>query len=70
MRFDMFSLVLIFFSKLFNPHSLRVCRFEPTCSCYAKDAFNKHRPLFAARLVMRRLLRCRPFGGAGYDPAE
>lgn len=44
------------------------CRFTPTCSAYARDAFLLHGPLKGAMLTLKRLLRCHPFGGCGYDP--
>ena len=44
------------------------CRFHPSCSQYALDAFAQHRPPRALWLTARRVLRCHPFGGSGYDP--
>lgn len=44
------------------------CRFEPSCSRYAEDALRTHGALRGSWLTMRRLLRCRPGGGSGYDP--
>jgi putative membrane protein insertion efficiency factor len=44
------------------------CRFEPTCSYYAYAAIERHGVLRGVVLAVRRLLRCQPFGGSGYDP--
>lgn len=44
------------------------CRFRPTCSVYALEAYRSRDPLRASWLVLRRLLRCHPWGGSGYDP--
>src|SRR6476620_10568342 len=44
------------------------CRFSPTCSCYAIEAFERHGALTGLRLTIARLLRCHPWGGAGHDP--
>ncbi len=44
------------------------CRFEPTCSCYAVEAVGRHGALRGGWLTLRRLARCNPWGGAGYDP--
>lgn len=44
------------------------CRFDPTCSRYALEAYRVHGPVRGSWLTLRRLLRCHPFGGHGYDP--
>ena len=44
------------------------CRFTPTCSEYARQAILKHGPFKGLYLAIRRLLRCHPWGGSGYDP--
>lgn len=44
------------------------CRFEPSCSHYAAEAIARHGPWRGLGLAVRRLLRCHPWGGAGYDP--
>lgn len=44
------------------------CRFTPTCSQYALEALRRHGALRGTYLTVRRLLRCHPWGGSGYDP--
>ena len=44
------------------------CRFHPTCSDYSIEALEVHGALRGTWLTVRRLLRCQPFGGAGFDP--
>ena len=44
------------------------CRFEPSCSAYARDAFVAHGALRGAWLTVRRLGRCHPWCDGGYDP--
>jgi uncharacterized protein len=44
------------------------CRYVPSCSNYALDAFERHGTLRGVWLTMRRLLRCHPWGGHGWDP--
>lgn len=44
------------------------CRFQPTCSHYAIDALRLHGPFRGALLAARRVLRCHPLGGKGFDP--
>ena len=54
----------MFISPLLPPS----CRFTPTCSQYAIEALRIHGPLRGSWLALRRLLRCHPWGGSGYDP--
>jgi putative membrane protein insertion efficiency factor len=44
------------------------CRFEPTCSRYAIEALKVHGPIRGLWLATKRILRCHPMGGHGYDP--
>lgn len=44
------------------------CRFEPSCSHYADGAIRTHGATKGAWLAARRVIRCRPGGGQGYDP--
>jgi putative membrane protein insertion efficiency factor len=45
------------------------CRFQPSCSQYMIDAVKKHGPIKGAWRGIKRIARCHPFGGSGYDPA-
>lgn len=45
-----------------------VCRFSPTCSEYTKQAINKYGALRGIIMGLKRISRCRPGGGFGYDP--
>lgn len=44
------------------------CRYAPSCSAYALEALAAHGPLKGGWLAARRILRCHPWGGSGYDP--
>lgn len=61
-------LPVLFYQKCISPLTPPTCRFTPTCSEYAKQALIKHGPVKGLCLAIRRLLRCHPWGGSGYDP--
>jgi len=44
------------------------CRFTPSCSTYALEALEAHGALRGSWLSVRRIARCHPWGGFGYDP--
>lgn len=57
-----------FYQLCISPLTPPSCRFTPTCSQYAIEALRKHGPIKGLYLTVRRLLRCHPWGGSGYDP--
>ena len=60
--------VLRFYKAAISPWLPRACRFEPTCSVYAREAIERHGLRRGAALAARRLLRCHPFRRGGFDP--
>ena len=62
------SLPIHFYRACISPMLPASCRFTPTCSQYALEALRKHGPFKGIYLTVRRLLRCHPWGGCGYDP--
>lgn len=63
-----FILMIKFYRRFISPLTPPSCRFTPTCSQYALEAFTKYGPLKGFWLSLKRILRCHPFGGSGYDP--
>ena len=57
-----------FYQKAISPLTPPSCRYYPTCSQYAVEALRQHGPLRGTWLAARRILRCNPWGGSGYDP--
>lgn len=53
---------------LLSPWIGHGCRFQPTCSVYALEALERHGALHGTALMLRRIGRCHPWGGSGYDP--
>ena len=57
-----------FYQRCISPMFLPACRYVPTCSQYAVEAIKKHGPLKGLWLSIKRICRCHPWGGSGYDP--
>ncbi len=57
-----------FYQGAISPYIGPSCRYTPTCSEYALEAFQRHPWWRAAWLTIRRIGRCHPWGGSGYDP--
>ena len=63
------ALKLIRFYKVcISPYLGNHCRYTPTCSQYAYEAISKYGIFKGGWLALKRLLRCHPWGGSGYDP--
>ncbi len=63
-----FIWLIKFYRVCISPLKPPTCRFTPTCSEYALQAFRKHGPFKGLVLTVWRILRCNPWGGSGYDP--
>ncbi len=61
-------LIIGFYRRFVSPLKPPVCRFAPTCSAYAAEAVTRHGALRGGWLSVRRVCRCHPWGGSGYDP--
>ena len=68
----MLARVLIGFVRFYqlavSPWTPAACRFTPSCSAYAIDALRAHGAARGLWLAVRRIARCHPWGGYGYDP--
>ena len=61
-------LAIQFYKKFISPLFPPTCRFQPTCSEYANQAFRKYKFLKAMKLSILRILKCHPFHPGGDDP--
>jgi putative membrane protein insertion efficiency factor len=57
-----------FYQICVGPLLMPTCRFYPTCSNYAMEAFQTHSIFGATQLTVKRICKCHPLGGHGYDP--
>ncbi|MBP5545848.1 MAG: membrane protein insertion efficiency factor YidD [Bacteroidales bacterium] len=60
--------LIAFYRTCISPLLPPACRYTPTCSQYAKEAIIKYGPFKGGWLALKRILRCHPWGGSGYDP--
>jgi uncharacterized protein len=61
-------MVIRFYRKAISPFTPPSCRFMPTCSAYAEEAVGRHGAARGGWMALRRLARCHPWGGSGFDP--
>ncbi|MDR1437021.1 MAG: membrane protein insertion efficiency factor YidD [Candidatus Symbiothrix sp.] len=61
-------LPVYFYRACISPRTPASCRYLPTCSEYAIIAVKKYGPFKGGRLTLKRIFRCHPWGGSGYDP--
>ena len=67
-----FLFIIILYQRLVSPYLPQSCRFQPTCSEYAKEAIEKYGIIKGVTLASKRLTKCHPIkllgGSEGYDP--
>ena len=61
-------LPVYFYRSCISPLTPASCRYTPTCSQYMIEAVKKHGPFKGLWLGIKRICRCHPWGGSGYDP--
>jgi len=63
-----FIVLIKIYQTCISPFTPAACRYTPTCSQYALEAFRKYGPFKGFFLTFKRIMRCHPWGGSGYDP--
>ncbi len=63
-----FFFLIKVYQRFISPFTPATCRYQPTCSHYAKEALEKHGLWRGGRLAIKRILSCHPWGGSGFDP--
>ncbi|MDD6357127.1 MAG: membrane protein insertion efficiency factor YidD [Bacteroidales bacterium] len=63
-----FLAMIGFYRRSISPMLPPSCRYTPTCSQYAQEAIRKYGPFKGLWLAVKRICRCHPWGGHGYDP--
>lgn len=64
----LFSLPIRGYRLVFSPWVGFNCRYQPTCSAYALEALERHGAIRGGWMALKRIGRCNPWGGCGYDP--
>ncbi|MFV0287932.1 MAG: membrane protein insertion efficiency factor YidD [Mycoplasmatales bacterium] len=60
--------LIYFYKYVISPHTLRSCRYTPSCSDYSIEAIEKYGPIKGGYLALKRISSCHPWGKDGYDP--
>jgi putative membrane protein insertion efficiency factor len=63
-----FIIIIKIYQLLISPLFPSSCRYTPTCSYYAAEALKKHGLFKGGWLGIKRISKCHPWGGSGYDP--
>ncbi|WP_159799727.1 membrane protein insertion efficiency factor YidD [Flavobacterium sp. MK4S-17] len=63
-----FIALIRFYQAAISPFTPSACRYTPTCSHYAVEALQSHGLFKGSWLSIKRIARCHPWGGRGYDP--
>tara|TARA_B100001094_G_C18132113_1_gene772865 strand:+ start:772 stop:993 length:222 start_codon:yes stop_codon:yes gene_type:complete len=63
-----FVILIKGYQFLISPFLPPTCRYQPTCSNYSKEALIKHGFLKGGWMAIKRISKCHPWGGSGYDP--
>ncbi len=61
-------LLIRIYQGAISPYLMPSCRFTPSCSAYGVEAIQKHGPFRGLWLALKRIGRCHPWGGSGFDP--
>ena len=69
MKFLVLDLLGVY-KAMVSPFLPPACRFEPTCSEYAREAVERYGALKGMWMGLKRILRCQPFCKGGHDPVE
>jgi hypothetical protein len=62
--------IVYFYKAAISPMLPKSCRYTPTCSSYMVEAIEKYGPIKGTWLGIKRIGRCHPWGGSGYDPVK
>ena len=62
--------LIIIYQRIISPLTPSSCRFTPTCSNYALEAIKKKGFISAVQMIIKRISKCHPWGGSGYDPIK
>ena len=61
-------LIIKFYQKIISPLAPSSCRYSPTCSEYSKLCLIKYGIIKGSILSIKRIIKCNPWGGKGFDP--